>query len=231
MTIKKLVVEGYTSEQLKAMCDLHAITDFSECKNPSRPSKLEMVERLNSHYLSNNIEGVDETDSEDPLNNVPKNLTGSNGTNSTETKPEEKVELSKSAKRRIQLDLMRKRVRAVVTLKAKASTQIVEVDSNSGEDVDFNEVLYITWGNDLIGHHRSKVVLGVPWQYPEGCLQNLRNAKFTYEKKIKNSYMSVTVSKYDVSILDPLTEEELEKLKEEQKYIDTQLKMTNELGR
>ncbi len=83
------------------------------------------------------------------------------------------------------------------------------------------QMMFISWGNDVIGHHTDKVVFETPWHVREGALNNLRAAKMTKQDVDKNGNLKVTeIDAYNISELDLLSEEEYKRIGEKQKLRD-----------
>ena len=69
-----------------------------------------------------------------------------------------------------------------------------------------------SWGNRVLGHQTDRVVFGKPWHVRRGALDNIENA--IYVKSVNNEDFnrvdSVPVPAYNVQILTPLTQKEID---------------------
>jgi len=82
-----------------------------------------------------------------------------------------------------------------------------------------NRVIFITWGNAIVGFHTNRVIFDRPWFLPVGCIKNLEQVEY---RPIDNKRTSVAqtlppTKAYSIEYLPLPTKEELNKIAERQR--------------
>jgi len=169
-----------------------------EAKNVSKPTKTELlnaIKKFEAEQLGE-IEGFFEPEELEELENkpeVPKN------------------KMTRAQKRQMQRNELFPLRRVLITSNAKNQTQ--------------TNLQFITWGNGLIGHQTDRVYLGKPWHVREGALRNLRESVITFpvQDEEGNTIKFETGPAYNIQMLEPLTEEEIEKIARRQTIRDSSI--------
>ncbi len=122
-----------------------------------------------------------------------------------EEKPVVKVEsgkkkMTRAQKRKIQRAELMPLKRVLITTNADNQTK--------------QNLVFITWGNGLIGHLTDRVYLGKPWHVRQGALNNMKNAltRISIQDEEGNQVKFETVPTYNIVDLAPLTEAEIKKI-------------------
>jgi len=202
--IENINPDKHTQTELLDKASELDIFAFPQANNPSRPTKSEIAEAINRA----NASGRKASDSVDRMNG---GIAGDDVSN-TPFK-----QLPKNVRRRIQEDVLNMRRRVFISVNSKAATQTVQ-DEVSDDTEEYREFKWMTWGNDLIGHKRSKVVFDTDWHIPHGLLLNLEDAVGYVYKKVGSGYETIPVKKYSIKILPPLTEDEINDIAKLQRY-------------
>jgi len=93
----------------------------------------------------------------------------------------------------------------------------------SFENDDSNRCVFITWGNDVVGHVTNRVVFNTPWMLPIGCIENLKSVE--YSPVSNKGSVPVTLSPrpaYRVVDLGLPSEEELKAIATRQRLREAQ---------
>jgi len=189
--------EGQTNAQLLSLVDDLGIE--VESKN-QKPNKAELIAALDNYY------GVsEETEDEDVQVEEETSPKKSKKTN-------KKVEAAK--KKREQYKVFMRLVRVNVTSNAQNQTKAAP-----------NQVLNVTWGNEVLGYHTDRLVLGKPWHIRFGALQNLKNAVIvqSVQNDEENRVDTIEFPAYNIIELPMLNKKELEKLAKKQTIRDESL--------
>lgn len=121
---------------------------------------------------------------------------------------ESKGTLNKAQLRRHQHREKMKLVRVMATSNADNQTKV--------------DLITISWGNDLLGYHTDRLLLGKPWHIRQGALDNLRATTITKpvqnEEQNKIDYNQIPA--YNVQDLGLLSKDEYKALGEKQKVRD-----------
>ncbi len=174
-------IEEYTRDELLEIAEEVGFTTFPDAKNPSKPTKAEIVKAINN--AADNIEP-------------------------TKEKVVTKKETLGQKRRRMKKELFK--------LKRVIITEQHKIQSYSEDDS--NRLMYVTWGNSLIGIQTTRIVFGHPWMVPEGALKNLREVKATVSSLKNQRIVSHQVDAYKIEDIGLPTKQEIEEIAKRQKY-------------
>lgn len=222
MPITKLDKTKYTLAELLELAEDKGLSQIPNAKNPLSPTKQEVVDALFDFELS----GID------PIEALQ--IREDNKQAVEEKKPEltddERFNLlSEPAKRRVLKDIyVYSRPRVIITKNPKSIKQ-EKVQDSLADDTQGVAIEYKTWGNDFIGHYRTRIIFDKPWHIPYGLLVSLQ-ASETYnlvKKGDTNVYTTEVDKKYNISMLDPLSMEEIKNISRNQSMLKAQNTMNN----
>ena len=166
--MSKIELKGdETNAVLASKCDEFGIT--VEAKDPKKPNKAELIASIEKYNNSIDDEGVETEISEEEYEKM-QNAVKVEANAAEETvaaKPKKKAKTRKQ----LQEELFPLR-RVQVTCNDDSQTRTSD------------QLMFITWGNDVIGHNTDRLLLGRPWHIREGALRNLREQK--YMKSVPN---------------------------------------------
>ncbi len=167
-----------------------------DAKNPKKPNKAELVAAL---YKYDGVVPEVQEDEEDVKVEVV-------------AKPNAKK--TKGQLRREQSNKYMRLIRVTVTSNSSSQTK-----------ADPRQVMTISWGNELLGYHTDRLILGRPWHVRYGALQNLTNCEITtstqnYEK---NKIETTVGPAYNIDKMTPLTRVELDKMAKRQTIRDSSI--------
>lgn len=119
--------------------------------------------------------------------------------------------LTKSQKRKLQYKDGMKLIRVLVTSN----------DTNQTKQ----ELITVGWGNNLLGYHNDRIILGKPWHVRNGALANLRDRtiKTPVQNEEHNRIDYVTIPAYNIVDLGLLTMKEYREMGEKQKAKEASL--------
>jgi hypothetical protein len=174
-TLRVKDIEHYTREELLEIAgNDYGVDFFPDAKNPSKPSKQEIADLVNTMH-------------------------------SEMINPSLRVKKSAS-----------RRKKDLLVLKRVIVTEMRTIESYENDDE--NRCVFITWGNDDVKHHTTRVVFNTPWHIPVGCLNNLKNVEYT---PVGNNGASVsygaTRKAYKIEELDYLNPSEIKDIANTQK--------------
>ncbi len=206
-----------TNKDLAEYCESEGIN--VESKNVSKPTKPELLKAIQEFELKQrepveDIEDIPEievpelpvmTDAEEFLaqanDEVPKET----------VVQKEAKKLTRGQKRRIQYNELMPLKRVIITSNADNQTK--------------TNLIFITWGNGLIGHNTDRVYLGKPWHVRKGALDNMRGAmtRISIQDDEGNQVRFETVPTYNIVDLKSLTKEEIERIGKRQVIRDASI--------
>jgi len=137
-----------TNSDLQTICDELGLT--VEAKNPKKPNKTELITAIEKNVPS---EGVAE-----------------------EVSAEEYAEFMGTAEVAEEAEpVVKKKVRKTRKQLKDELFPLRRVQvTNNDETQTKRDVMFITWGNDVIGHNTDRLLMGRPWHIREGALRNLK---------------------------------------------------------
>ena len=210
--MSKVNYEEMTNKELQALIDDFELT--LEAKNPSKPTKAELVATLTKFKREQDVLNGN-TDDEENDELVNDSNSGSEGENTASKK---EVKASKPARELSQAD--RKRLQMADLLR-KERVLVYDVQDNQTK----TPAMSVTWGNSLIGFYTDMVNLesGKPQYIRRGALANLRDATFTrsIQEEEFGPVINQTEFRFNIKELDGLTEEEIETLAAKQKLFNS----------
>ena len=167
-----------------------------DAKNPKKPNKAELVAALYK-YDGVEPEKVAEVESEADVKAV--------------VKPKKQT---KAQKRREQRNKYMRLIRVTVTSNSSSQTKM-----------DPKQFMTISWGNELLGYHTDRLILGKPWHIHYGALQNLADCEIStsVQNDEKNRIETTVGPAYNIDKMTPLTRDELEKMAKRQIIRDSSL--------
>ncbi len=188
-------------------------------KNISKPTKNELLAAIKEFYSKTDIEekneGLDavEEELEAEMTDADEFLAEPE-TNAAEKKvpaTKESKAKTRARKRRQQYDELMPLKRVLITSNADNQTK--------------TNLVFITWGNGLIGHKTDRVYLGRPWHVREGALRNMRNSviRRSIQNEDENRVDWETVPAYNIQELAPLTKQEIETIGRRQTIRDASI--------
>lgn len=201
-----------TNKELQALIDDFELT--LEAKNPSKPTKAELVATLTKFKREQNVlnGNTDDEENDELVNDSNSGSEGENTASKKEVKPSKPArELSQSERKKLQMaDLLR-----------KERVLVYDVQDNQTK----TPAMSVTWGNSLIGFYTDMVNLesGKPQYIRRGALANLRDATFTrsIQEEEFGPVVNQTEFRFNIRELDGLTEEEIESLGAKQKLFNS----------
>ncbi len=190
-----------TNKDLMEYCKSENIDVRS--KNVSKPTKKELLEAIKNFELGQTEPDVEEL-TEDEIDE--EGMTDADEFLKMEVpdpKPAKVKQVGKTAKltraqkRRLQYNELMPLKRVLVTTNADNQTK--------------TNLVFITWGNGLLGHKTDRVYLGKPWHVRQGALNNMKNAltAISIQDEEGNQVKSETVPTYNIVNLDALTAEQI----------------------
>jgi hypothetical protein len=203
-------LEDMTNKDLIEYCKDEGIDVDS--KNVSKPTKKELLAAIKAfeqgqaepeevtEVSDEEIEDEGMTDADEFLNMLDEPT--------VETKKESTAiktkKLSRAQKRRLQYNEYMPLKRVLVTTNADNQTK--------------TSLVFITWGNGLLGHRTDRVYLGKPWHVRQGALNNMKAAftAISIQDEEGNQVKSETLPTYNIIELDALTKNEIETIKKRQ---------------
>jgi len=186
-------------------------------KNVSKPTKKELLDAIKS-FEAKQLEPVEALDlsedeiSEEGMTDADEFLAQAEPVKTVEpTKSTKPVKLTRAQKRRKQYNELMPLRRVLITTNADNQTK--------------TNLVFITWGNGLIGHNTDRVYLGKPWHVRQGALNNMKNAmtRISVQDDEGNQVRFETVPAYNIIELDPLTKEEIERIAKRQTIRDASI--------
>ena len=210
--MSKVNYEEMTNKELQALIDDFELT--LEAKNPSKPTKAELVATLTKFKREQDVlnGNTDDEENDELVNDSNSGSEGENTASKKEVKASKPArELSQSDRKRLQMaDLLR-----------KERVLVYDVQDNQTK----TPAMSVTWGNSLIGFYTDMVNLesGKPQYIRRGALANLRNATFTrsIQEEEFGPVVNQTEFRFNIKELDGLTEEEIETLAAKQKLFNS----------
>jgi hypothetical protein len=193
--------KDFKNEDLKQYCIDEGVDVDS--KNVSKPTRKEYIDSILAFEAK--AAQKEEKETEEFLSE-PEPATP------VVAKKEVKKEVSKKDIAAQKRAFMNKRIRVLIT-------------SNSTNQTKTGGLERITWGNRVLGHHTDNVVLGRPWHVREGALNNMRQAmtRNSIQDDEGNQVRWETVPTYNIQILEPLTESEINKIARRQTIRDASI--------
>ena len=210
--MSKVNYEEMTNKELQALIDDFELT--LEAKNPSKPTKAELVATLTKFKREQDVlnGNTDDEENDELVNDSNSGSEGENTASKKEVKASKPArELSQAERKRLQMaDLLR-----------KERVLVYDVQDNQTK----TPAMSVTWGNSLIGFYTDMVNLesGKPQYLRRGALANLRNATFTrsIQEEEFGPVVNQTEFRFNIKELDGLTEEEIETLAAKQKLFNS----------
>lgn len=210
--MSKVNYEEMTNKELQALIDDFELT--LEAKNPSKPTKAELVATLTKFKREQDVlnGNTDDEENDELVNDSDSGSEGENTASKKEVKPSKPArELSQSERKKLQMaDLLR-----------KERVLVYDVQDNQTK----TPAMSVTWGNSLIGFYTDMVNLesGKPQYIRRGALANLRDATFTrsIQEEEFGPVVNQTEFRFNIKELDGLTEEEIESLGAKQKLFNS----------
>ena len=188
-------LKDMTNADLAEYCDNEGIDVDS--KNVSKPTKEEFLLAIAAFEAEQN-ENIDDFLKQKDEGNTDGLQ------EKQETKEVEPKKLTRGQKRRKQYNELMPLRRVKITTNADNQTK--------------TSLVFITWGNGLIGHNTDRVYLNKPWHVREGALRNMENAITTdpVQDDEGNTVRFETKPTYNIIRMDPLTKHEIEIIKKRQ---------------
>ena len=210
--MSKVNYEEMTNKELQALIDDFELT--LEAKNPSKPTKAELVATLTKFKREQDVlnGNTDDEENDELVNDSNSGSEGENTASKKEVKASKPArELSQAERKRLQMaDLLR-----------KERVLVYDVQDNQTK----TPAMSVTWGNSLIGFYTDMVNLesGKPQYIRRGALANLRDATFTrsIQEEEFGPVVNQTEFRFNIKELDGLTEEEIESLAAKQKLFNS----------
>ena len=210
--MSKVNYEEMTNKELQALIDDFELT--LEAKNPSKPTKAELVATLTKFKREQDVlnGNTDDEENDELVNDSNSGSEGENTASKKEVKASKPArELSQAERKRLQMaDLLR-----------KERVLVYDVQDNQTK----TPAMSVTWGNSLIGFYTDMVNLesGKPQYIRRGALANLRDATFTrsIQEEEFGPVINQTEFRFNIKELDGLTEEEIESLGAKQKLFNS----------
>ena len=210
--MSKVNYEEMTNKELQALIDDFELT--LEAKNPSKPTKAELVATLTKFKIEQDVlnGNIDDEENDELVNDSNSGSEGENTASKKEVKASKPArELSQAERKKLQMaDLLR-----------KERVLVYDVQDNQTK----TPAMSVTWGNSLIGFYTDMVNLesGKPQYIRRGALANLRDATFTrsIQEEEFGPVVNQTEFRFNIKELDGLTEEEIESLGAKQKLFNS----------
>ena len=210
--MSKVNYEEMTNKELQALIDDFELT--LEAKNPSKPTKAELVATLTKFKREQDVlnGNTDDEENDELVNDSDSGSEGENTASKKEVKASKPArELSQAERKKLQMaDLLR-----------KERVLVYDVQDNQTK----TPAMSVTWGNSLIGFYTDMVNLesGKPQYIRRGALANLRDATFTrsIQEEEFGPVINQTEFRFNIRELDGLTEEEIETLAAKQKLFNS----------
>ena len=210
--MSKVNYEEMTNKELQALIDDFELT--LEAKNPSKPTKAELVATLTKFKREQDVlnGNTDDEENDELVNDSNSGSEGENTASKKEVKASKPArELSQAERKKLQMaDLLR-----------KERVLVYDVQDNQTK----TPAMSVTWGNSLIGFYTDMVNLesGKPQYIRRGALANLRDATFTrsIQEEEFGPVVNQTEFRFNIKELDGLTEEEIETLGAKQKLFNS----------
>ncbi len=192
--------EKMTNKDLAEYCIDEGIKVDS--KNVSKPTKPELLKAIKEFETkqSEPVETATEEEIEDEgMTDVDEFLTQMNPEPPVPVKSKT-AKLTRAQKRKIQYNELMPLKRVMITTNADNQTK--------------TNLVFITWGNGLLGHKTDRVYLGKPWHVRQGALNNMRDAmtRISIQDEEGNQVRFETVPTYNIVDLAPLTKDEIERI-------------------
>lgn len=188
-----------TNNELQAFCEENNIDVDS--KNVSKPTKTEFLAAIERNaerekVVTDDFLDVDIADPEAEKETII-----------ADKAPTE----SRAKKRRRLYNEMHALKRVVVTSNSTSQTK--------------QGLVFITWGNRLLGHNTDRVQLEKPWHVREGALRNMKAAMITesVQDEDGNSIKTKPKKAYYIEELEPLTKEEIQDIARRQQIRDSSI--------
>ena len=210
--------KDFKNDDLKEYCtDAGIDIDSKNVSKPTRKEYIDAITKFESSFTDEPSEKEnEEIDSTEPvfednsfLNEIKP--IGENNGLQEEDKKTKKVE-TRAQKKKKQYNTMHALKRVLIT-------------SNSTNQTKTNGIERITWGNRLLGHQTDNVVIGKAWHVREGALRNMKSSIITnsIQDDEGNQVRFETVPAWNIQILEPLTEKEIEKIGRRQTIRDASI--------
>jgi len=128
------------------------------------------------------------------------------------------VDEKKKSKKKTRAELKRE----LMALHRVEVTELRKIETY--ENDDSNRVVFITWGNAIVGMHTNRVVFGTPWFLPMGCIKNLQSVRYQKVDNKRTQVAQVGAPKpaYKVDFLPMPTKAELEAIAKRQQLREAQ---------
>ena len=206
---------GMTNKDFKEYCEAEGIdVDSKNVSKPTRAEYTDAIERFESGNVTKVVTEEFPTILDDDFANEVKVINSSIGEQNgvQEKNKTKKVVETRAQKRRKQHNELMALKRVIVT-------------SNQTNQTKTGGIERITWGNRLIGHNTDNVVIGKPWHVREGALRNMKGAETTQSVQDDegNQVRFETIPSWIIQYLDPLTQEEIEKIAKRQTIRDASI--------
>ena len=209
--MSKVNYEEMTNKELQALIDDFELT--LEAKNPSKPTKAELVATLTKFKREQDVlnGNTDDEENDELVNDSNSGSEGENTASKKEVKASKPArELSQAERKKLQMaDLLR-----------KERVLVYDVQDNQTK----TPAMSVTWGNSLIGFYTDMVNLesGKPQYLRRGALANLRDATFTrsIQEEEFGPVVNQTEFRFNIKELDGLTEDEIDNLAAKQKLFN-----------
>jgi hypothetical protein len=204
--------EEMKNNELMALCDELGVD--VESKNVSKPTKAELIAALTQYDKETNEfldDGSDDTGNykdDVPIASNDKPIPF-NGKIPLEDR--DPATLTRDELRQLQRDQLLSLQRVIIT----SNDHTVTIKTK-------NRVNYVSWGNELLGFHTNRYVLGKKWILPRGAVNQLKKVNFTYpvQDEDENVVGFETVPMFQVVELPLPTEEEMNLMKKRQTILD-----------
>jgi hypothetical protein len=205
----------YTLDELNEMSNVelqtlvkkeYGVKTFPASKNTARPTKQELL------TIIKNLGGIE------PSGDIAGGIADMVGTKADKTKSKKKV-ISPKVFAKINREMLFFKKRVIISKNEKATTYIEDNDGTS-DNSEHSIIQYIEWGNDDIGYYKERVIFDEPFTIRLGCLKNLEHAVSVISKQVNNKVIQVVVPTYNITPLAPFTDDEIERMKEHQRYVD-----------
>jgi len=192
--------EEMTNAELVSYCEENEIEVESKGKKPNKTELLAAV-------------GVSGTEEDEFLAEAMEQVNKANAT----------VKLDKEAGKLTKAQIKKEQ------FKKQMALQRVLITDNSDNQTK-TDLMFVSWGNRILGYHTDRVLLGKPWHVRTGAMNNLRDA--TIYKPVqddKGVVTTVKVPKYNIVDLGLLSEAEYKVIGEKQKIRNASLAESEQL--
>jgi len=164
-------------DELMELAKSKGITKFENAKNPYKPNKTEAIEAITNGDSIAVVDDIDNIMAEEEQALIEAKKLEAQAAEEEVAKKAEKE--AKSAG-----ELMKKLGKN--NLKKKQYKDLMKYNrvliTSNDDKQDKAELIFVTWGNRLLGHHTDRVYLGKPWHVREGALQNMKRARVVVQQ-------------------------------------------------